>query len=143
MKTLLKKGYTLEVVTWENDGDNYETNFQTFESKEEALKVSYILKNVFVSINNGQGGVGNSSERDVEEVECIIEEFHEKLDIFTEDELSTIRSITWSKYPMTHVIRDKYRELLGYTEWYLFRVFESARILYTPEDIKVEVIEIK
>ena len=29
MKTVVKKGYTLEVTSWENDGDNYRTEFKT------------------------------------------------------------------------------------------------------------------
>ena len=37
-KVIAKKGYTLDVTSWENDADYYQTNSMTFETEEEAKK---------------------------------------------------------------------------------------------------------
>jgi len=58
-KRVIKKGYTLEVVSWENDGDNYQTKLETFSSKEEAIALKEMCKKLFISSDNREGGIGN------------------------------------------------------------------------------------
>jgi hypothetical protein len=36
MKKIINKGYTLTVVSWENDADNYKTISKTVQTKEES-----------------------------------------------------------------------------------------------------------
>ena len=61
-KKVVSKGYTVEVVSWENDGDNYKTETHTYESKEEALTIKKMCEILFRSCNNGDGGIGNMTD---------------------------------------------------------------------------------
>ena len=59
-KLIVKKGYTLSVVSWENDADNYNTKTMTVETVEEA-EAFYKLMQLCKSKNNG-GLLGNSHD---------------------------------------------------------------------------------
>ena len=61
-KKVISKGYTVEVTSWENDGDNYKTKSATYDTKEEALAVKALCLSVFNSCNNGDAGIGNMCE---------------------------------------------------------------------------------
>jgi len=61
-KKVISKGYTVEVTSWENDGDNYKTKSATYDTKEEALAVKAMCLSLFNSCNNGDGGIGNMCE---------------------------------------------------------------------------------
>tara|TARA_E500000081_G_C6064130_1_gene319745 strand:- start:163 stop:693 length:531 start_codon:yes stop_codon:yes gene_type:complete len=61
-KKVISKGYTVEVTSWENDGDNYKTKSVTYDTKEEALAVKALCLSVFNSCNNGDAGIGNMCE---------------------------------------------------------------------------------
>lgn len=73
MKKIVNKGYTVEVKSWENDGDNYQTKSQTYDTKEEALAIKSLCLSVFKSHHNGDTGIGNMS--DYEDPNPIIVEY--------------------------------------------------------------------
>lgn len=77
-KLIIKKGYTVEVVSWENDGDNYKTKSQTYSTKEEALLVKKMCNTLFKSSNNGEAGIGNLMDTDEEQAKPIIIEYLSK-----------------------------------------------------------------
>jgi hypothetical protein len=119
-KKVINKGYTLTVTSWENDGDNYKTKSKTVETSEEALKINKICKELFVSCNNGEGGIGNSMEN--EEKETLLNYIdNNPFMTLTEDYINNLAY-----------------ELMGGSEYYDYRVFESCVITYSPEDVYVE-----
>lgn len=128
---VINKGYTLEVVSWENDGDNYKTKFKTVDSIEEASKLVKICNEVFTSCNNGDGGVGNSMDGESNHVLLEYVEENKKLfpGLVEEDAI-------------LNYFRDVSYGLMGGSECYDFRICESVKVTYSPEDIYLEVIEL-
>lgn len=60
-KKVINKGYTLEVVSWENDGDNYRTKSVTFDDLECAKATKHMCENLFIS-NHDDKTIGNKME---------------------------------------------------------------------------------
>jgi len=131
-KKVVSKGYTLEVVSWENDGDNYNTKQFTTESKEEAEKLYKICTVLFKSHNNKQGGVGNSMDGKCKKtiLEYIEDNKKDFSDLIDEDDI------------MDYFYNIGY-ELMGGSEYYDFRVCESCIVIFSEEDIYLEQIEFK
>lgn len=64
-KRIVRKGYTVEVVSWENDGDNYRTKSKTYKTKEEAVAVKHMCDHLLRSKNdNTYEGIGNLMDDD-------------------------------------------------------------------------------
>ena len=122
-KLVANKGYTVKVVSWENDGDNYKTNSLNVDSPEEARKIKKICKELFKSCHNGDGGVGNSMDGECDDV----------IDQYIEDNIEM------------GLIKDHIKilagNLLGYSETYDYRVCESVEITYLDEDVYAEIID--
>ena len=121
---VVNKGYTITVTSWENDGDNYNTKEIVVDSLEEAKRIHFICTTLFESEGDNDYAIGNSTEFDDPD-ECIqnfIKEFPE-LNL-TEDEVHKLSG-----------------NLLGYSDYYTFRVCESVVVTYSPEDIYVEQIK--
>ena len=118
---VIEKGYTLTVTSWENDGDNYNTESMTVETLEEARRIYRVCNELFKS--DDEGGVGNSMSGESEEV---IEEYIEN-----NPELKLTEG----------EIRDLSYDLMGSSEYYDYRVCESVSVTYSPEDIYLEKIE--
>lgn len=117
------KGYTISVVSWENDGDNYKTKSVTVWDKDEALKIKKICEELFVSRNNGAGGIGNSMDG---ECDWLIDEYIEENPEMklTKNYIKTLAS-----------------DLLGYSECYDYRVCESVTVTHLEDDIYAEIIK--
>lgn len=126
-KILFKKGYTLEVVSWENDGDNYKTKYYTVDTKEKALGIKHMCDNLFQS----DTGVGNSFDDENPE-ETIKEYFEEHPFLVNANNLDNLYDYT----------SDLAYELMGGSECYMFRVCEKCTILYSDKDIELEIIEV-
>jgi hypothetical protein len=118
---VIEKGYTLTVTSWENDGDNYNTESMTVETLEEARRIYRVCNELFKS--DDEGGVGNSMSGENEEV---IEEYIEN-----NPELNLTEG----------EIRDLSYDLMGSSEYYDYRVCESVSVTYSPKDIYLEKIE--
>jgi hypothetical protein len=130
MKKVINKGYTLTVVSWENDGDNYNTQSKTVETLEESEKLYNICKKVFVSCHNGEKGVGNSMGGKSKHV--LFRYIKNNQDLFPD--LTTEDDILNYFYNLSD-------ELLGGSEYYDFRVCESCTVTYSPEDVYLEEIK--
>lgn len=117
-----EKGYTLTVVSWENDGDYYQTNTMTVQTEEEARKIAKLCNELF-----GDGGIGNTCDDEDEEADETINNYIEnnpELGL-TKDEIIELN-----------------RDLCGYSEYYIYRVCEMVTVTYSPEDIYVEKIKL-
>lgn len=129
MKTkVINKGYTLKVVSWENDGDNYRTKFKTVDSIEEASKLVKICKELFVS---REGGVGNSMDGDSDH--ALFEFIEGNSGLFPD---------LYDKGDIYDYFRELAYSLMGGSEWYDFRICESIEVTYSPKDIYLEIIEL-
>ncbi len=138
MKKVVNKGYTLTVVSWENDADNYNTNSKTVETKEEA-KVWWDMMQLCESYCNQPKGViklGNSyngfSTEQEEVAKNFIKEHHQILVPQDNIEENEDNLADWFCFLAG--------ELLGYGENYSCRVMESVTVTYSPEDIYLEEI---
>jgi len=124
---IVEKGYTLTVVSWENDADNYQTNTMVVQTEEEARKIAKLCKELFISCNNGYGGIGNTCDGEEDEAIETIDEYIEN-----NPELGLTRD---------EIIEINY-ELCGSSEFYIHRVCQSIKITYSPEDIYIYLEEI-
>ena len=120
---VVEKGYTITVVSWENDGDYYQTNTMTVQTEEEARKIAKLCNELFISCNNGEGGIGNTCDDEDEEANETIDNYIEN-----NPELGLTRD---------EIIELDY-ELCGSSECYIYRVCESVTVTYSPEDIYLE-----
>lgn len=131
MKKVIKKGYTLTIISWENDGDNYRTKSKTVQTREEAEKLFKICSTVFKSCNNNNGGVGNSMNGRADYV--IINFVEENPEMFSE-------LIDMKEDSIIEYFNDIGYELMGGSEYYNFRVCESCSVTYSPEDVYLQEI---
>lgn len=134
MKELIyKKGLLLKVVSWENDGDNYKTTETYINTIEEGKALKHMFEVLFKSENNGKNGIGNASEGDDKSER--IEEYRQENEFFKEK---------YTKKEFFNYINDTINE--GFMEWsefYSYRVCESATLYEIKEDVYLERIEIK
>jgi hypothetical protein len=130
MKTIVvNQGYTVTCVSWENDGDNYNTNSMVVQDIEEARALRDLC-NMSSTGKNHRGGLGNCQE---------LEDFKPKIVDFMKSNpvLGTYKSDEKS----FDLFGELNYELLGSSEWYGSRVCESVEITYSPEDVYAEIIE--
>lgn len=143
-KKVISKGYTLEITSWENDGDYSDTKTITVKTKEEAKMIHQICTTLFKSCNNGANGVGNSTDR--ERDFAVIEYYEENKDTLTYEpfiELNAIMEV--GDYESEDLIFDFFLDfaavLMGSSDFYDFRVCESVTVTYSPEDVYLEEIK--
>lgn len=136
MEKILNAGYTLRVTSWENDGDNHETHEMVFQDKQMAITVANLCRTVFASAHNGENGIGNLSAEydDAEASETILEHMKKFSSLYADLTDPTDDQII-------ETCMGYNEDLMGYSEFYFSRVFEKAVILYSPEDVFVEVVE--
>lgn len=156
MKKIVEKGYTLEVTSWENDGDSYKTQFQTFESKEEALIICNLLKDLLTScVYEKQGGIANQYEviEDRDYTFWTIYNYMKEIPYFQkellelqrkyykgspeliddEDEIAEPRNENYINYTIEY-FRELVWDLVHGGEFEI-RFVESISMTYSPEDI--------
>lgn len=124
-------------MSWENDGDNYNTKHVTYEDKEFAIEVARMCRDLFCSINNGGNGIGNSNDEMSERVA----EYMREHPILWEYDKKFVEEMEDDEDLAEFCINVYNEELLGYSEWYYSRVCESVTITYSPEDVYLEEIE--
>ena len=147
-KKVISKGYTLEITSWENDADHSKTMNKTVDTFEEAKHLHQICTTLFKSKNNGQGGVGNSMDK--EKLDHIIEYYTDNSELF--ESIPCFQEFK-QEFPIIDVndencaeaiwylFIDWAGELIGYSDFYDFRVCESCIVTYSPEDIYLEEIK--
>lgn len=128
MKTrkVISKGYTLEVVSWENDGDNYKTETVTVEDKNLAIALVNMCKVLFTSINRSKTGIGNTTEYEEIEAKERILDYMSKNPILCNGETEEEKLIT--------ICMGWNYKLLGESAYYYSRVYENVTITYSKED---------
>lgn len=135
MIKVVNKGYTIKVVSWENDGDNYNTKTITVDTKEEA-KAYYNLMKICRSKNQHKNCVGNTydgfSEKDEK---IIIRCLKENPLVLKGEDIEHVED-----YQLIDWFSDVCYNLMGGSE-YSCRVMESCTVTYSPEDIYLEEIK--
>ena len=150
-ETIIKKGYTLEVTSWENDGDYYNTHKITTQNKELAIVLAKMCKELFCSKNNGKNGIGNTNEGGEYKANLKILDYLEKNNIFDiivdylaeedEDWKSDIDENDANDAKI-NVIMEINSRLMGNSDYYYSRVYSSHKLYYSPEDINIDLITI-
>lgn len=130
-KKIISKGYILEVVSWENDGDYYRTKTITVKKKEKALALYTLCTTLFN--NNSSYGIGNNCEISSKDKERIKNFFSKNKQLFPKLDIEDTEQLI--DYCM-----DKAYDLMGSSEYYSIRVCESCTVFYSPEDIYLEEI---
>lgn len=129
---VVEKGYTIKVVSWENDGDNYNTITKTVATIEEA-KAHFNLLNVdsdlvHQTLKYRDIRIGNSrviKEKAKEKVFYLMVENG----LASDDE---DLDIVYNRFS------EVYNNYCGYSEDYIHRVVDAVSITYSPEDIYLE-----
>ena len=135
MKKIINKGYTLKVVSWENDGDNYNTKQVTYDNKELAIEVARMCTTLFISCHNGNNGIGNTNEGDEKGAqEKVLKYMQEHPILWENDEVIDDDLVGYCMEVYNY-------ELLDGSEWYYSRICESVTLTYSKEDIYLEEIE--
>jgi hypothetical protein len=135
--TLIPAGYRLSVTSWENDADNYQTEVLEGLTREAVIAYTELLK--LIKKTDG-GGLSNNSYMSTEKFE-FIETFrplmreHTELALFILEQVEEDVDDEEFADKLISFINDK---LLGYSESYIMRVFESFKVEYIPHDIQLE-----
>lgn len=127
---VISKGYTLTVVSWENDGDNYKTQQVTVEDKNVAAALVKMCRELLLSINNSTTGVGNATEYETETAEKLVVEFMKSNPVLCNGKSEAKKLIP--------IARDWIYNLVDSSEYYYARVCESVSVTYSSEDVYLE-----
>lgn len=137
-KLLYKKGYHLEVTSWENDADNYRTITTYFETQAQAEAVKDLASVLFLSPEDwlNPTSIGNDCSN-VQFVTPIIMSYVE-----ANWEQATLAGVPTDlgNDRIVDFILELSGELLGYSENYMSRVYEDSGIIYISEDLYAEVL---
>lgn len=134
-KLIVRKGYRITVVSWENDADYYRDMNITVDTKEKALAYSHIFTNLFaLSSDPGSMGVGNLGDYD-------IEKFTQRVQQYADKHVDNLKLVGCDiEDGLLEHIGDIGYDLMGGSECYLSRVCDSVSIHYIKEDVYAEVI---
>jgi hypothetical protein len=141
-RKIINKGYTIEVVSWENDADNYATHSITVKTLEEAKKLYLICTELFPSGSNNETYIGNSM--DDEYNDRIISFINKYPSLFSDLDLESINKNA-EEEENYDIISDYFKNLayslMGSSEYYDYRVCESCNVFYSDKDIYLEEIK--
>lgn len=131
-RTIVKKGYHMEVKSWENDGDFNKTHTHQVDDIEKAKAWKRMCDVLFQS-DHGRGlGIANEYGESIDSFIDNINEFF--------DNDPYLKNITGDEERIEYVEEVSY-SVLGYSEeGYSTRVSDRCEIFYAKEDLKVEVI---
>lgn len=126
---IASKGYTLKVTSWENDADNYNTLSKTYKDKDYAKGIAKMVSELFS--NESEGGIGNMDESPSSKI----------LDYLSTNKVLENQE-TLDNEEKVGLVMDINYELMGGSEYYTSRVFESMEFYYLPKSIYADKIEI-
>jgi hypothetical protein len=136
---VVNKGYTLTVVSWENDGDYYNTKSKTVDTKEEA-EALYNLMLMCQSKNSRYPGddsivlLGNTCDGFSNRQKQAIIDFFKAHPILADEDVVDEDDYMDMFYDYSY-------SLLGGSEWYSCRVMEKCTVTYSSDTISVEEIK--
>jgi hypothetical protein len=127
MKKTVKKGYTITCVSWENDGDYYDTKSVTVETKEMADSLKDLCKLCETPAKKGYNTIGNA------DMEGLTDFQKEMVINFMKSNPILIKKENASDNSLINMFNEYNHSLLGNSEHYYSRVCESVKITYSPE----------
>lgn len=135
----IKAGYAVEITTWENDADAYNTVRFDGLVKDE-VEFYLAIARLFTSRHNRRqgGGFGNQKQTPNDEIRAIVGSFIEqgkKLPKYWNpadwvDEGEEITPLEDAEFG------DNLYDVIGSSEYGYYRVFDEASVYYVPELIK-------
>jgi hypothetical protein len=137
---LLKKGYTVKITSWENDGDHHHTEEYHTEDLEFTKALVRVCRELFCSSNNGKKGLGNLCDGETTKYTDIAESYFENNPnlweiLFPDDPFEAV-----DEDDLYDMVTELSYDCVGASEFYLCRVCEKVEVLFTPEDLEVEII---
>lgn len=149
----IPKGFVVEVTSWENDGDDYQT-IQKFEASGAFVEVIQRLAPLFKSRCNNKGCFGNTSEGNVDMFN-LAEAAYERLkpmeasvvykvlgyDILSlqfENEAIPFEKFEEAGEAVKEFVRNN---MTSWSEYYDFRVVEEVKVYYLEEDVIIPHVE--
>jgi hypothetical protein len=143
--TTIKAGYRLTVTTWENDGDNYNTEIKEGLEKAEVYFLTDILKLFDRSSWNGPSDFGNMYEPSDDEIYRLAVAIR-SVAVKHEEWVKANAEWLLDEIPEDEDGRPEYMDGaydflydlgIGSGEFYT-RVCESFKVEYTPNDIQLQ-----
>lgn len=136
---VINKGYTLTVVSWENDADNYQTHSTTVQTIEEA-KAWYDMMQLCRSRHNRTDGsvrLGNTTDSFTEQQLDVVKALFEKHPVLKD----LVPGVNFEDDDEIHdAFTELASELLGNSEWYVCRVMDKCTVTYSPENVYLETV---
>lgn len=126
---VIQAGYEIEVKSWENDGDNYNTkSIQGYNKADTAFIVEFVR--LYSSKNaRPNGGFGNMGDWDNQEPRYAAE----KAVVVKHKDTSAFARAIFDKEE-----ENPYYELFGASDTYQTRVLEYVKVFYHPEDVVID-----
>ena len=145
MKKKIPSGYQIQITSWENDGDNYNTQILEGLTKDCAKALVEFAKIFKISCYDKGGIAANACSDDevkwpilFKKVRGILSKYPGSIEAHFEE------SGSFSKYTdeeLRDLISELNGEILGQSE-YLFRVFSGYEAYYYPEDIEINSVDL-
>lgn len=132
-RKVISKGYTIEVTSWENDGDNYNTEKIVEQNLDKAKAIGKMCEDLFASTNSAKKGIGNTNEGSEGRAQEKIVDYMRNNPILCDN-----KELTDGK--LISICMNYNHDLMGGSEYYYSRVCESVTITYSPEDVYLEEI---
>jgi len=129
---IYKKGILIEVISWENDGDHYNTQEYSVSTIEEAKGIKRMCEILFKSEHSGDLAIANDCGASISDYEDEILEFMSNDKWFNTVHESNVIS----------VVEDLAYQLMGSSEDYNCRVCESCTIYNIKEDVYLDKVEL-
>lgn len=150
----IPKGFIVEVSSWENDGDDYET-IQKQGVSSAYIEVVQRLFPLFKSRCNNKGCFGNTCDGEVDlynlaeaaydalknmEQEVVYKVLgYDILALQYENEAIPFETFEQAGKAVQEFVLDN---ITGYSEYYDFRVAETLKVYYLPDDVIIPSVEI-
>lgn len=149
----IPKGFIVEVTSWENDGDDYDT-IQKFEASGAFVEVVQRLAPLFKSRCNNRGCFGNTMDGEVDMMMLAEAAFdalgpmeapvvykvlgYDILSLDFEGDTTSDEEFEKAGEAVKDFVRNN---MTGWSECYDFRVVEEVKVYFLPEDVIIPQVE--
>lgn len=144
MKTLYRAGYLIRVLSWENDGDNYNTKEIQVDTEQEARDVVDFC-NLFGSKSfYDEDDIGNLCDGEYEPARPVFRKFYFNHPGFVNLTLTDYKNEEEETDAICDAMMEVAYELgLSGGEYFYTRVCESVQVYHIPADVLVEQVQFK